>query len=141
MPEGKDWPHRIEQSLHEDGFANVEVINAGIPGHTSFDSMGGLFAEGHHFKPDYVILYSTWNDIKRFSSDKFLLREMKCYQATDDPFLYYQNRFDQLLGENSLLYALIRYDNLIRKYKPRSGGGIAKEGTEMRIKSARIGSI
>ena len=60
-PEGKDWPHRVEDILRQSGFPNVEVINAGIPGHASFDSFGRFFAEGHAFDPDYVVLYNAWN--------------------------------------------------------------------------------
>ena len=41
----QDWPHRIEKLLHDQGLTQVEVINAGIPGHASFDAVGRLFSE------------------------------------------------------------------------------------------------
>src|SRR5262245_44067511 len=53
--EGRDWPARVERALTEGGIA-AEVINAGVPGHTSLDSLGLLLAEGHRLDPDYVLL-------------------------------------------------------------------------------------
>ena len=63
----EDWPHRVEQLLKERGLSNVEVINAGIIGYNSADSLGRFIAEAHTFKPDYVF-FSAWNDLKYFKS-------------------------------------------------------------------------
>lgn len=41
---GEDWPHLVEQFLRSKG-SNVEVINAGIPGHASFDALGQLYSQ------------------------------------------------------------------------------------------------
>jgi len=117
LPEEKDWPHRIEQYLHQKGLNQVEVINAGIPGHASFDSLGRLFSEGHLLKPDYVVLYNSWNDIKRFHSDKFLLRELKPHASKSNPLLYAQNSFDQFLITHSFLYIFLRHNYLTWKLK------------------------
>ncbi len=73
---GKDWPHRIEKILRERGYSNVTVINAGTPGHHTFDSVGRLYSEIHCFEPDYVVICHSWNDIKYFrevSPDSTLL--------------------------------------------------------------------
>jgi len=64
--EGRDWPHLAETYMRAKGHRNVEVINAGIPGHASFDSLGLLFSEIWMFEPDYVVVYHAWNDIKYF---------------------------------------------------------------------------
>ena len=40
VSEGKDWPHLVQKKLRESGLANVEVINAGIMGHTALESVG-----------------------------------------------------------------------------------------------------
>ncbi len=68
MSEGADWPHLVEQYLKEKGLSNVEVINGGIPGLPSFDSMGRLFSDGWTLNPDYVINYEAWNDIYCFTN-------------------------------------------------------------------------
>ena len=109
LPEEKDWPHRVEALLREKGVRNVEVINAGIPGHTSAESVTRLFTEGHLFNPDIVILYDTWNDIKHFRSNKPLLRELQPYFFRhSDPRVNYRNVFDRLLCEHSQLYVRLR---------------------------------
>ncbi len=73
----EDWPRRLERYLRLDGVPNAEVINAGIPGHNATDALGRLLTEGHHFQPDYVILYGSWADIKDFNSDDYLIRRRK----------------------------------------------------------------
>lgn len=133
LPEGKDWPHRVQEYLQDDGLTNVEVINAGIPGHASFDALGRLFTEGHLFKPDYVVWYGSWNDIKRFSVTQSLLREMKPHVPEDNPLLYYQNDFDRFGGERSWLYTLLRYRYLNWKLKVGLEGAVPQKKKDHRI--------
>jgi lysophospholipase L1-like esterase len=102
----EDWPHRIEQLLHESGLSNVEVINAGVIGYSSSDSLGRFVAEGHTFKPDYVFFYSGWNDIKYFKSAKNLLRRFELYARS--PIYNYNGRLDRFLCEHSQVYAHLR---------------------------------
>jgi len=133
QPEGKDWPRRLEAALQQEGLNNVEVINAGIPRHGSIDALGRLVTEGHYFKPDIVILYTTWNDVKDFGSDEFLLRRMKPYRPEDNPFLYYYNSLDQFLGERSLLYSLLRYHYFYWKLKPGIEGALKKQNGPLAV--------
>jgi lysophospholipase L1-like esterase len=109
-PGSRDWPRRVEARLRESGYPNVEVINAGIPGHAASDSVGRLFSEGHLFDPDYVLLYDQWNEIKDFRSTQPLLRARAPAKGseTDDPLLTYRNRLDRLLCETSQLYVRLR---------------------------------
>ena len=102
-----DWPRRIEKILRGQGL-NVEVINAGAPGHASWDSVGKLFAEGHTFAPDYVVLCNAWNDLKSFHSEQPLLRQFKPYAATGDPRQSYQNSLDRFICEHSQLFVRLR---------------------------------
>lgn len=107
-PNDDDWPHHVERVLKADGFSHVESINAGIPGYSSGEAVGTLFAEGHLFSPDYVLLYDEWNDIKLFSSTTSLLREFTRSEASDDPRTTYQNGLDWLLSNVSQLYVRVR---------------------------------
>ena len=114
---GEDWPHRVEGLLWEAGFDNVEVINAGIPGYASFDCVGGLFAEGHVFDPDYVLLCTGWNDIKHFRGDEPLLRSMQPYDDSRDYRINYTSGIDRFLCHHSKLYLAVRtwyYDETMR---------------------------
>lgn len=107
-PKADDWPHQVERFLHADGFANVEVINAGIPGYSSAEAVGTLFAEGHLYAPDYVLLYDEWNDIKLLNANKPLLRELSQGQVSEDPRTTYQNSLDWILSNVSQLYVRLR---------------------------------
>ena len=75
-----NWISKVERKLHEAGHDNIRVINAGIPGHATFDSFGRLYSEIHLFDPDFVVLCHGWNDIKYFSDvspEYSLLRRFK----------------------------------------------------------------
>ncbi len=105
---GKDWPHLLQDILQNEGYP-VEVINAGIPGHMSFDSFGRFFTEGHYFDPDYVIICNKWNDIKYFRSDKPILRTFLPYAVSADPRYYFNGSLDRLLCNISQLYTHLRH--------------------------------
>jgi lysophospholipase L1-like esterase len=109
VTEPSDWPHRVETLLRDAGLKQVEVINAGIPGHASSDSLGRLFAEGHGFDPDIVVLYEGWNDLKFLASSEPLLRQAVPYGEFEDPRLVYRNIVDRWLCEASQLYVRLRY--------------------------------
>ena len=119
----RDWPHQIEFILKEKGLGNIEVINAGIPGHATFDSVGRLFAEGHVFEPDFVILYNAWNDIKYFSFEQPILRKFQPYDVFREFRSQYQSTFDQILCEWSQLYVRLRNLVLHLEVQHRKGRG------------------
>lgn len=108
VSEGKDWPRQVERKLRESGVPKVEVINAGIMGHTALESVGKLFTEGFVFEPDYVVIYNAWNDIKYLSSHKTILRTLKPSLQEFDPRIHYNNRLDNWLCEVSQLYTVLR---------------------------------
>ena len=126
---GQDWPHRIENLIRGMGHKNVEIINAGIPGHASFDSLGRLFAEGHFYAPDYVVLYNTWNDIKYFREDDPILRTFKPYEVESDPRLFYRNALDRWLSNLSQTYVRVR-----QKYY----GWVVRAGAEGRARHEEL---
>lgn len=141
--QGKDWPHRVENVLRQSGFPSVEVINAGIPGHASFDCLGRLFSEGHLFHPDYVVLYNAWNDIKYFRSKEPLLRQFQPYVGSSDPFTNYQGAIDRFLCEHFQLYVRLRYRYYVWKHrigdegkKPR--GEYSSEISELSLRQYRL---
>jgi len=105
---GDDWPHRVQRILRELGFSNLEVINAGVIGHTALESVGRLFTEGYAFKPDFVLIYNAWNDIKYFSSPNTVLRTLRPSLEGFDPRIHYGNMVDRLLCERSHLYTVLR---------------------------------
>jgi lysophospholipase L1-like esterase len=131
--QGEDWPRRLEAKLRKSGFANVEVINAGVIGHTALESVGRLFTEGFVFEPDYVLIYNGWNDIKYFSSPKTVLRTLHPALEGFDPRIHYGNFFDRWLCEWSQLYTVLR--RIYYKTKMRIGneGLVKAEDTQNSI--------
>ncbi|MCA1817655.1 MAG: GDSL-type esterase/lipase family protein [Acidobacteria bacterium] len=149
LPEGRDWPHRVESILRENGYPQVEVINAGAPGHASWDSFGRLFSEGHLFSPDYVVSNNGWNDFRYFRSDEPLLREFQplCQSSRNtDPRLNYRNRIDGLLCEHSQLYLRLRsrYYDWRLKLGPmgaKPGGDYSSEITETALRQYYLNQV
>jgi len=120
---GEDWPHLTGKYLIESGFSNVEIINAGIPGHASFDALGILYSEIHNFEPDYIVVGNAWNDIKYFrtlSNENTLLRTYKPISGKN-PYMYYNSWLDKFLC-NSQLYGRLRW-----RYYSHSLMGIGKD--------------
>lgn len=127
--EGSDWPHLMEKFLKEKGHHQVEVINAGIPGHTSSDSLGRLYTEIWQWEPDYLMIYEAWNDIKYFNSLSYgtpLIRLVKPGNPDADPFKNYQGTLDYVLSY-SQLYMKIRNRYVAWKYQVGSEGRFKEE--------------
>jgi len=135
--EPNDWPHLMEAYLKNKGYNTVEVINAGVPGHASFDSVGRLFSEGHRYSPDIVILDNAWNDMKYFKEKKPLFRVFKPAKPWLDPRLYYRFPGDRFLSEHLQVYGRIR-NNLMNWYV---GGGLeARQATSGEEVERRTGT-
>ena len=63
---GGGWPAMVGDELRLAGH-DIDVINAGVPGHSTFDSLGKLVTDAWTLKPDIIILCQAWNDIKYFA--------------------------------------------------------------------------
>lgn len=111
-----DWPHLVQERLRARGLTHVEVINAGTPGHATWDSLGRLFSEIWMFEPDYVLVYHAWNDIKYFEwvrPDNSILRGYRPYGTAPgtgyvaNRFIYYSSALDRWLS-HSQFYVRLR---------------------------------
>lgn len=141
--DGGNWPRRVEKIIKQSGFDEVEVINAGIPGHASFDSLGRLFSEGHLFNPDYVVLYNAWNDIKYFKMTKPLLRLFRPSEKSVDPRVQYHGMIDRALCRCSKQYLLVREKYLLSKYRlgpegPKPSGEYGSETSSIALRQFRL---
>lgn len=93
------WPDLAEKKLSKKGYRNIEIINAGVSGHASFDSFGKLFSNDHYLNPDYVFLNNAWNDFKYFHRENSPIRKIKKYRTENNIRRFYQNSIDRFLGE------------------------------------------
>lgn len=122
--EGSDWPSLTEKILKRSGWGNLEIINAGVPGHATFDSLGRLYSQVWLYEPDYVLLYNAWNDIKyinRVSTSSPLSSVFSPYDPESDPFRSYRGFLDRFLCRLQL-YVKLRNRYLLWKYRPGPEG-------------------
>jgi hypothetical protein len=64
--EEKSWPGALRNALERQLGVRVEVINLALPGFDIFHSKVNYMAYGRAFRPDAIVVYHTWNDMKRF---------------------------------------------------------------------------
>ena len=58
----QSYPYQLQDYLRENGFPQVEVINAGVPGYTSYESFINLQMRVLSLDPDLIIIYHGIND-------------------------------------------------------------------------------
>lgn len=63
---GGGWPAFVGANLGRRDY-DVEIINGGVPGHTSTDSLTKLLTDIWSLQPDIVFVCNGWNDIKYFN--------------------------------------------------------------------------
>lgn len=62
------WTQVLEDSLLARYGDGVEVVNAGVPGYSVFESTINYMTRIRRLAPDVVVVYHTWNDLKFFPS-------------------------------------------------------------------------
>ncbi|MEJ2313167.1 MAG: hypothetical protein P8Y11_12275, partial [Gemmatimonadales bacterium] len=141
--EGDDWPSRVENRLKAVGFDSAEVINAAVPGHASWDSLGRLFSEIWMFEPDYILVYHCWNDLKyfvRLGPERSLLRVYRPKRTeegaylVENPFLYDRGWLDRILL-HSQLYVRLRERWLLRQMGEVTLEGLAPDSDYARVET------
>jgi lysophospholipase L1-like esterase len=59
------WPARLEEHLRKERpHLNIEVINAGCRGYSSFESLSNYAFRVSDLRPDHVVIYHTINDLR-----------------------------------------------------------------------------
>lgn len=66
MPDDDMFTVKLQKNLQEQLGRNVEVINCGVPGWSAVHSLVNYMFRVRYLKPDMIIIYHTWNDIKYF---------------------------------------------------------------------------
>ncbi|MFH1279940.1 MAG: GDSL-type esterase/lipase family protein [Candidatus Eisenbacteria bacterium] len=69
VQDGETWPARLEAILQERTGTEAEVINAGVPGYTSFQGLRYLEERGLDLEPDLVIACFGFNDSDPWGPD------------------------------------------------------------------------
>ena len=63
-----NWPYNLNKILNENKLNNIkyEVINAGVPGYTSYHTLTQLATKLIDFQPDLIIYYQMFTDLWYF---------------------------------------------------------------------------
>jgi lysophospholipase L1-like esterase len=70
------YPAQLQNILQEQyGLSNIEVINAGVPGFTSWDTLVNYMFRVSELDPDMLIFYEGFNDVEPRTFDPL------CYQG------------------------------------------------------------
>ncbi len=60
-----NWPEKLETALEDRALPiDVDVLNAGVPGHSTNESVEKLVSDLWTLGPDVIVLCQTWNDTK-----------------------------------------------------------------------------
>lgn len=128
---GEDWPRQVQRLLTPQaadlGISPLQVINAGVPGHSSADAVAKLYTDLWRFEPDAVLLYNAWNDIKTFTAlgpRTPLPDVVQPHDPRADPFQNYRGPVDRLLG-HSQLYIKLRNRYFLWRYPLGIEGQVA----------------
>jgi len=111
----QNWPGYLGNLIQRE-FPNkkIRVINAGIPGFDTAQSIGNLALRVMPFKPDIVIIYHAYNDLKAIRHDIEFKPDYSHIHNKPYGFENQPNWLIKLLS-NSMLY--IRTRNLLSEYK------------------------
>ncbi len=125
------WPHRVETLINSQGFEHVEVINAGVPGQTSADSLARIYTQLWLYDPDMIIVYQGWNDFKFWhriavSPETPLIERVRPFEPQDNPFTHYRGEIDRLLCY-SQLYVRLRTRYFRWRWQPDYEGAVSKD--------------
>lgn len=59
------WTHKLEQLLADEyGYSQVEVVNAGVPAYSTFESAVNFMLRAQDLDPDMIIIYHATNDVR-----------------------------------------------------------------------------
>jgi nicotinamidase-related amidase len=99
------YPAQLQRLLRERGETQVEVVNLGVPGYFSLDSLVNLATRGLALQPDLILIYDGVNDaaVRIFQSPD-------CYNAASPLFGMGIDRGIWYAGEElpaSALYRLV----------------------------------
>jgi len=59
----QSYPYQLEEHLRRSGYDQVEVINAGVGGYASYESLLNIQFRVLPLQPDLIIVYQGYNDI------------------------------------------------------------------------------
>ena len=105
------FPKLLENKLSNKLGRKVDVINAGVPGYSSYEVMKALKVHSEKIKPNYIIIYAGFNDIglaltKGEDGDQNILR------GPENPIVKIEKKFWSRINDfitfRSVFYSKLR---------------------------------
>ena len=127
----ENWPGRLG-TLIQKHFPSkkITVLNAGIPGFNTAQSVGNLALRVMPFKPDLVIIYHAYNDLKVVRPDLDVKPDYSNFH--ERPFGYQQSPGLAVQALNQSMF-YVRTRNSYREYKKTVAELDAIAGTDNRL--------
>ena len=115
LPFDENWPGYLGMLVRKHfPNMNIRVINAAVTGFDTAQSIGNLALRVMPFKPDIVIIYHAYNDLKAIRTDVTFLPDYSHFHTT--PYGYHKKpNFMIRLLHNCMFY--VRARNKYREYK------------------------
>jgi|TARA_B110000467_G_C18318842_1_gene483591 hypothetical protein len=63
----ESYPAQLKKYLTDKGY-NIDIVNAGVPYHTSLDALMRFITKGIYYKPDMVLIHTGGNDVGPLNS-------------------------------------------------------------------------
>lgn len=116
----KTYPAQLQQVLHEKGYTNYTVINAGISGETTAGTLKRIDSILQQYDPDIVILTIGANDILKnkniVQSEKNIAQMIECIQAQERILLLSAIKIPTLIAQSRAKPFREMYPRLATKY-------------------------
>ncbi|HOW27531.1 MAG TPA: SGNH/GDSL hydrolase family protein [Elusimicrobiota bacterium] len=105
LPDGDTYPARLADRLARECKKEVSVINAGVPGYSSWQTARWLQTELFGYDPDIVTVYVGWNDlfearpgsggdVEGRKRRAYLLRKSRLLAEIRTAFVWYRSRIE-----------------------------------------------
>jgi len=121
------YPAQLERMIRESGYANVEVLNAGVTGYTTTETFINFYLRILNLSPDMVIFYQARNDVFPQGFNGYV-SDFRHYRQPDYSFT----------GANYLHRYLFRVSHLFMWLATRRSGNF---GWSTREENPHYGSV
>ena len=109
LADRETWPWQTAEMLRQRIGREVDFLNGGASGYTTFESYGRLWSRDRHFSPDVVVVMHGWNELQYFARVDALLAWRRLedgswsFEAARVPGSYPPWPVDRLIGWSQLL--------------------------------------
>ena len=121
------WPALLQNALG-DGYS---VVNYGVPGYSTVEAIIQLALIVPEIKPDYVVMYEGWNDIRNYheinTGSDYISHGMMQYESLQIPVWTGHTIFERLSEISSIVHFIDKMRDHQNDRRLASGGKDSRE--------------